>query len=80
MAYQYSGWRLESTAESRLRMLDQHMTEVSELISANVTKGASSRDVSPLNQYLDGLREERKRVAVLAGREARGGLRPVRFG
>jgi hypothetical protein len=75
----HSGWRQESGAAAQLVKLDLHLTELSDAVSANVTKGASSRDSASLNQMIADLRAERERLVVIAARQGRGGLRRVRF-
>lgn len=76
----HSGWRQEIGAAAQLVKLDLHLTEVSDAVTATVTKGAASRDASSLNDYMRELRTERERLVGIVARQGRGGLRPVRFG
>ena len=76
----HSGWRQEAGASAQLAGLDLHLTEVSDAVTANVTKGPSSRDASSLNAYLATLGQQRERLVAIVARQGRGGLRRVRFG
>lgn len=77
--YQHSGWRQESGAAAQLVKLDLFLTELTDTVAANVTKGGSSRDSSSINQLIAECRQERDRLVAIAGRQGRGGLRRVRF-
>lgn len=80
MAWTNSNWRSEATYAAQLAKLDLYIAELSDAVTANVTKGPSSRDSSSINQLIESAKADRPGVAQLAARETRGGLRRARFG
>lgn len=77
--YQHSGWRQAGGPSEQLVEIDLFLTELTDLVTANVTKGASSRDVSSLNQLIAETEKSRARLVEIVARSSRGGLRRVRF-
>lgn len=71
MAWTYSDWRsyADSSPAAKLARLRLHIEEVSDQITADVSKGASSRSVSPLNQYLAMLEKREDRLVALVAQK-----------
>ncbi len=61
MAWTYSGYESETGATAQRAMLIQHIKEVRDSISANLSADGRSRDVSPLTEYLQSLMDEKAR-------------------
>jgi hypothetical protein len=66
MSWVYANWQEQATDALALAALKQHMTEVSQRISASVTADGKSVDTSTLNEYLRWLGDERQRLETRA--------------
>ena len=71
MAYTYSDWRTYSDSDpaAKLARLRLHIVEVSDLITADVTKGGSSRSVASLSTYLATLEKSESKYAALTAQK-----------
>lgn len=67
MAWTYSAWTQQPTAAARLSMLRQHITEVSDKITQEISSDGHSRSSSTLQAYLDGLFQHERRLEARTG-------------
>ena len=79
MAYVYANWMTVSDLASRLVALNNHIAEVSELVTASTASGGHSRDASSLVQRLADLERQRDVLEKRVDSRAAGGPRAVRF-
>lgn len=67
MAWTYSAWPQQSTAAARLAMLRQHITEVTDKLTQEVSSDGHSRSSSTLQAHLDRLYDQEDKLAAAAG-------------
>ena len=73
MGWSYSNWHTQATLDLKISVLDQHLQEISDQITATVAAGGSSRDAATLQTQYNTLLAERNRLARLPGNTAVGG-------
>lgn len=67
------------TGTAKVARLALHIREVADLISVNTNSDGNAVDYSALNQYLQGLKSEKKELEATAGVSA-GGISLIRRG
>lgn len=67
MSWTYAAFEEESTDAARLTMLNQHITEVRNKISADVSGAEFSRSSGTLRQYLADLYRRREELEAKTG-------------
>lgn len=77
MTWTYSDWRSypDSNPSAKLAQLRLHIQEVSDAITADVSKHGSSRSSSSLTTYFDRLEEQEKKWAEIVRQH--GGSRAI---
>ena len=71
MTWTYSDWRsyADSNPSAKLARLRLHIEEVTDAITADVTKGGSSRSSNPLLGYLSMLEKSEAKYAALTNQK-----------
>lgn len=65
--WSYSAWPQQSTAAARLAMLRQHITEVIDKLTQEVSSDGHSRSSSTLQAHLDSLYQHERRLEAVTG-------------
>lgn len=67
MAWQYSAWRSQPTLVAQLAMLELHMTEATNAVTAEVAGDGKSRSSNAIVQMLKDLEMQREKLARRVG-------------